>query len=167
MKSTQFLLCILITGLLPFSVGGSNPFRLVPEAHSAAKPSPPALMATEQEVKAFFDQYVERYNRKELEEFLLLFSLRARQNRQDGLREIRKIYSDYFGQMLSLQNSMEDMKIEIYQNAAEVKARYSVSQVLKGGGEKRVLKGSARWVLIKEDGRLRILSIDYRHDKTP
>jgi hypothetical protein len=68
---------------------------------------------------------------------------------------------------MSLQNSIEDMKVEIYQNAAEVKARYSVSQVLKKGGEKRVLKGSARWVLIKEGGRLKILSIDYKHDKTP
>jgi ketosteroid isomerase-like protein len=166
MKLTLFI-CILITGLLPFSVDESHPFRSVPEAHSAATPSPPALMATEQEVRGFFDQYVERYNKKELEEFLLLFSLKAKQNQQDGLLEIRKIYSDYFGQMMSLQNSIEDMKVEIYQNAAEVKARYSVSQVLKKGGEKRVLKGSARWVLIKEGGRLKILSIDYKHDKTP
>jgi hypothetical protein len=59
------------------------------------------------------------------------------------------------------------MKIEIYQNAAEVKARYSVNQVLKKGEEKRVLKGSGRWVLIKENGLLKILSIDYKHEKTP
>jgi ketosteroid isomerase-like protein len=167
LRSILLILCILVTGLLPFSPDDSHPFRSVPEAHSAAKPSPPALMATEQEVRAFFDRYVERYNKKELEEFLSLFSVKAKQNQQDGLPEIRKIYSDYFGQMISLQNSIEDMKIEIYQNAAEVKARYSVKQVLKKGGEKRVLKGSARWVLIKEGGMLKILSIDYRHDKTP
>jgi len=59
------------------------------------------------------------------------------------------------------------MKIGIYPNAAEVKARYSVNQVLKEGGEKRVLKGSGRWVLIKEDGWLKILSIDYKYEKTP
>ncbi len=167
MRSILLILCILVTGLLPFSPVDFNPFRAVPEAQCAAKPSSAALMATEPEVRAFFDQYVERYNKKALEEFLSLFSLRARQNQQDGPPEIRKIYSDYFGQMLSLQNSIEDMKIEIYQNAAEVKARYSVNQVLKKGGEKRVLKGSARWVLIKEGGMLKILSIDYKHDKTP
>jgi len=165
MKSILFFLCILVTGLLPFSLGDSDPFRSVPDAHSAAKPS--ALVATEQEVREFFDQYVERYNNKELEEFLSLFSVKARQNQRDGPPEIRKIYSDYFGQMISLQNSIEDMKIEIYQNAAEVKARYSVNQVLKKGGEKRVLKGSARWVLIKEGGMLKILSINYKHEKTP
>jgi hypothetical protein len=42
-----------------------------------------------------------------------------------------------------------------------------VAQELKKGGEKRVLKGSARWVLIKEGGLLKILSIDYKHEKTP
>ena len=167
MKSILFILFLSVTGLLLFSPDHSNPFRSVPEAHSAEASSPPALMATEQQVRAFFDHYVERYNKRNLEEFLSLFSVKARQNLQDGLPEIRKIYSDYFGQMISLQNSIEDMKIEIYQNAAEVKARYSVNQVLKKGGEKRVLKGSARWVLIKEGGMLKILSFNYRHDKTP
>jgi ketosteroid isomerase-like protein len=124
-------------------------------------------MTTEQEVRGFFGQYVERYNQRDVEEFLSLFSSRAKQNQQDGLPEIRRIYSDFFSQMISLQNSMEDMKIEIYQNAAEVKARYVVTQVLKKEGEKRVLKGSARWVLTRENGTLKILSIDYKHDKTP
>ena len=167
MKSILFIFCALVAGLLTFSLNDSNPFRSVREVHAAAKSSPSPLMATEQEVKGFFDQYIERYNRKDTDGFLWLFSLKARQNQQDGLPEIRKIYSDYFNQMLSLQNSFEDMKIEIYQNAAEVKARYSVNQVLKRGGEKRVLKGSARWVLIKEGGMLKILSFDYRHEKTP
>ena len=136
MKSILFVLSILIACLLPLSLNDSIPLRSVPEARSATNRSLPPLMATEQEVRAFFDQYVERYNRKELEEFLSLFSEKAKQNQQDGLPEIRKIYSDYFGRMISLQNSIEDMKIEIYQNAAEVKARYSVNQVLKKGGEK-------------------------------
>jgi len=167
MKSILFMGCILVTGLLPLGLHDSNLFRSVPEALSAAKPSPLPLLATEQEVRGFFDQYIDRYNKKDTDGFLWLFSSKAKQNQQDGLPEIRKIYSDYFSQMISLQNSFEDMKVEIYQNAAEAKARYSVNQVLKRGGEKRVLKGSARWVLIKEGGMLKILSVDYRHDKTP
>jgi hypothetical protein len=164
MKSILFVLWILIALLLPLSLHHSTSFRSVPDALSASKPS---LMATEQEVKGFFAQYIERYNKMELEEFLMFFSLKAKQNQRDGLPEIRMIYSDYFNRMSSLQNSIEDMKIEIYQNAAEVKARYSVNQVLKKGEEKRVLKGSGRWVLIKENGLLKILSIDYKHEKTP
>lgn len=164
MKSIVFVLCILIALLLPLSLHHSTSFRSVPDALSASKPS---LMATEQEVRGFFDQYTERYNKMDIDGFLWLFSLKAKQNQRDGLPEIRMIYSDYFKQMSSLQNSVEDMKIEIYQNAAEVKARYVVAQELKKGGEKRVLKGSARWVLVKENGMLKILSIDYKHEKTP
>jgi hypothetical protein len=164
MKSIVFVLWILIALLLPLSLHHSISFRSIPDALSASKPS---LMATEQEVRGFFDQYTERYNKMDIDGFLWLFSLKAKQNQRDGLPEIKIIYSDYFKQMSSLQNSVEDMKIEIYQNAAEVKARYSVNQVLKKGGEKKVLKGSARWVLVKENGMLKILSIDYKHEKTP
>jgi len=155
---------ILIAGLLPLSFDDSIPFQTVPIAFSASKPS---LMATEQEVRGFFDRYLEQYNKMNLDGFLGLFSLKAKQNQQDGLPEIRILYSDFFNQMVSVQNSIQDMKIEIYQNAAEVKARYTVTQVLRKEGEKKILKGSARWVLIKENGILKILSIDYKHDKTP
>jgi hypothetical protein len=164
MKSIVFVLGILIALLLPLSLHHSIPFRSVPDALSASKPS---LMATEQEVRGFFDQYVERYNKMDIDGFLWLFSLKAKQNQQDGLPEIRTMYSDFFKQLSSLQNSIEDMKIEIYQNAVEVKARYVIAQVLKKGGEKKVVKGSGRWVLIREDGALKILSIDYKHERTP
>ncbi len=167
MKTIVFVLCILTAWLLPLALDDPMPFRSVPDALSASKPSLSSPMATEKEVRGFFDQYTERYNKMDIDGFLQFFSLKAKQNQWDGLPEIRIIYSDFFKQMSSLQYSIEDMKIEIYQNAAEVKARYSVNQVLKKGGEKRVLKGSARWVLVKENGLLKILSFDYKHDKTP
>jgi hypothetical protein len=161
------VLWILIAWLAPLSLDDSAPFRSVPRALSAPKASLPRLVATEQEVRGFFDQYVERYNKMDIDGFLWLFSMKAKQNQRDGLPEIRIIYSDFFKRMISLQNSLEDMKIEIYQNGAEVKARYTVNQEFKKGGEKKVLKGSGRWVLVREDGALKILSIDYKHDKTP
>jgi hypothetical protein len=167
MKSILFVLWILIAGLLPLSLQDAIPFLSIREARSAAKPSLPPLLTTEQEVRGFFNQYIDRYDKMDIEGFLWLFSLKAKQNQRDGLPEIRTIYSDFFNQGMSLQNSIEEMKIEIYQNAAEVRARYTVNQVLKKGGEKRVLKGSGRWVLIKENGVLKILSIDYKHEKTP
>jgi hypothetical protein len=166
MKSTVFALWILTGLLLPLSLNHSLVFPSVPDALSAPKRSLPSLMATEQEVRGFFDQYVERYNKMDIDGFLRLFSSRARQNQRDGLQEIRTIYTDYFNQMISLQNSIEEMKIEIYQNVAEVKARYVVAQVLKNGGGKRVLKGSGRWVLVREDGTLKILSFDYKHERS-
>ena len=147
--------------------GAQIPSQIVVPHLSAVNPSPPPLIATEQEVRGFFAKYIDLYNMKELDEFLLLFSARAKQNQRDGLPEIRMIYTDFFNRSKSLQLSIEDMKIEIYQNAVDIKARYTVNQVLKQGGEKKVWKGNARWVLIKEEEKLRILSFDYQHSITP
>ena len=143
-----------------------TPQMVVPSV-AAADSSLPSLVAKEQEVRGFFNQYTERYNKRELEEFLSLFSLKVRQNQQDGLPEIRMIYTTLFNRSRSLQLSLEDMKIEIYQNAVEARARYSVNQVLKEGGEKRFWKGEARWILVKEDEKLQILSVDYQYSVPP
>ena len=157
---TMFVVFLLL-------IGTQIPSQMVVPNLSAANPSLPPLVATEQEVRGFFAQYIERYNKRELEEFLMLFSLRVKQNQRDGLPEIRMIYTTLFNRSQSLQLSVEDMKIEIYQNAVEMKARYSVNQVMKEGGGKKVWKGDARWVLAREDEKLQILSIDYEYSVPP
>jgi hypothetical protein len=56
--------------------------------------------------------------------------------------------------------------MEIYENAVEVKAHYEIEQVMKRGGQIKTWKGQARWVLIKEGEAFKILSINYRNEKT-
>ena len=124
--------------------------------------SPPPLIATEGEVKQFLANYVDRYVQKDLDGFLSLFSSKAVQNRKDELEGIRTIYANYFNQSQEIRYQMEDTNIEIYQNGVEVKARYEVNQILRKGGEKKVWKGNIRLVLVKEDGALKILSIDFQ-----
>jgi ketosteroid isomerase-like protein len=126
---------------------------------------PPSLLATEDEVKKFFNDYVNYYNRKDAKSILSLFSSKAIQNQKDGLQEIRKIYADFFSEDQELRYSLHDMKIEIYQNAVEVKVRYEIEQIVKETGEKEVWRGPIRWVLIKEDGKLKILSMDYKYHR--
>ena len=124
------------------------------------------LIAKEEEVRQFFANYTERYTQKDLDGFLSLFSPRAVQNRQDGLEGIRKIYGNFFKQSQEIEYYMDDIKIEIYQNAAEVKARYELVQLLKKSGEKKIWRGDIRWTLVKEDGALKILSLDYQPQKS-
>ncbi len=157
---TMFVVFLLL-------VGAQISSRLAVPNLSAQNPSSPGLIAKEQEVRGFFTQYVERYNRMDIEGFLLLFSLKAKQNQRDGLPEIRTIYTTLFNRSRSLELSVEDMKIEIYQNAVETKALYSVVQVLKEGGEKKVWKGDVRWILTREEEKLQILSIDYQYSIPP
>ncbi len=140
-------------------------FPLMTEAQ--IQTSLPPLIATEGEVNQFLVNYVDRYTRRDLDGFLSLFSSKAVQNRKDGPERIRTIYTNYFNESQKIQYQMEDTKIEIYQNGAEVKARYEVNQILKKGGEKKVWKGDIRLVLVKENGDLKILSLDYQLQKSP
>jgi hypothetical protein len=125
----------------------------------------PPLLATEKEVHQFFATYVGRYIEKDVDGFLSLFSSKAIQNQKDGLDEIRADYTHFFNQSLTLLYRMEEMKMEIYQNAVEVKAFYQIDQILNKGGGKKALRGNIRWVLGKENGVLKILSLDYQLQK--
>jgi hypothetical protein len=127
----------------------------------------PSLLTTEDEVRKFFNNYIEYYHQRNIEAFLSLFSPKANQNQKEGLAGIRKIYTDFFNQSQDVRLNTQDMKIEIYQNAVEVKARYEIEQRVMKSGERKTWRGPIRWVLIKEDGNLKVLSIDYKHEKIP
>jgi hypothetical protein len=167
MKTIIFAILIISLLLFPLQIRADAQFQLVARDLSMPQPSPSRLIATEQEVRQFFDNSIGRYTRKDIDGFLWLFSLKAVQNQKDGLPGIREIYSNFFDQPQTLHCRFEDRKVEIYDNAVEVRARYEIEQIMKLSGERKVLRGRIRWVLIKEDGILKILSIDYRHEKTP
>lgn len=122
---------------------------------------PPPLIAKEEEVRKFFLNYVDRYTQRDIDGFLSLFSSKAIQNQKDGIERIKKIYGDFFNKSKELRYQIKEMRIEIYQNGVEVKARYEVDQMPKKGGEERVWRGQIRWRLVRESGALKILSIDY------
>ncbi len=127
----------------------------------------PPPLATEGEVLRFFDQYVERYNRRDLQGFLSLFSSKAVQNQKEGWEGIQRIYENFFEQSRDLRYSMENTSVEVYQNAVEVKAGYTVNQISKKDGERRIWRGRIQWMLVREDGELKIISLNYRHDAAP
>lgn len=165
MKTIILAILVVSLGLFPLQAKAEAQLQSVAYNLSVLQPSPSRLITTEQEVKQFFDKYIERYTSKDIEGFLLLFSLKAVQNHRDGLPGIREVYRNFFDQTQTLHCRFEDLKVEIYDNAAEVKSRYEIGQIMKRTAEIRILKGRIRWVLIKEDGILKILSVDYKHEK--
>ena len=128
--------------------------------------SKPSLVASEEEVRAFFGNYTMIYNQKNIEGFLSSFSPQAVQNQTDKYEEIKRIYTRFFRQSAELSYHIEGLKIEVYENGAEAKAQFQVEQVLRAGGEIKIWKGSIRWVLHKENGALRIISLDYQNQKS-
>lgn len=136
---------------------------------------PPAIV-TEEEVRQFLEHYKKKYVRQDIDDFLSLFSPKAVQNGRDGFNEIREIYSDFFHQSHELRYHLEDTRIKIYQevlisglfyeHAAVVEARYQVDQTLVKKGEKKVWKGDIRLILVRENGALKILYLDFKHEKS-
>ena len=161
MKTTTLIISIVFPFFLVTQIHSQNVVQNLSVSQLSLRP----LIATEQEVNQFLKNYIERYTSKDIDGFLWLFSLKAVQNQKDGLPGIREIYRNFFDQAQTLHCRIEDRKVEIYENAVEVKARYEIEQLVKKGGGKKVWRGRIRWVLIREDGILKIVSLDYQHER--
>jgi hypothetical protein len=161
MRTTAFIISIGLPFFLVTQIHSQNVVQNLSVSQRSLRP----LIATEQEVDQFLKNYIERYTGKNIDEFLWLFSLKAVQNQKDRLPGIREIYSNFFDQTQTLDCRIEDRKVEIYENAVEVKGRYEIEQIVKKGGVKKVWRGRIRWVLVREDGILKIISLDYRHER--
>lgn len=122
------------------------------------------MMVKEEEVKTFLMDYIDRYMKKDIEGFLSLFSSKAIQNQREGFDEIRKIYSKFFDQSEKLHYQIEDTRVEIGPEQILVRARYRVDQLLKKRGQEKIWKGRIQWILKKEEGKLKIISLDYQHE---
>ena len=125
----------------------------------------PSLIATEAEIREFIAQYKQRYALMDTAGFLSLFSRSAVQNERYGFEEIKEIYSEFFKKSLKLQYDIEDMRIQIYQNAAEISGRYKIVQTVSKAGKTKTWRGYVRWILIREEGALKIRFLDFRAEK--
>jgi curved DNA-binding protein CbpA len=123
-------------------------------------------VAGEDEVERFFEDYLRCYTQRDIDGFLGFFSRRAIQNRKENIDEIRRIYSQFFNHSESLLYHLKNPKIDIFPNNAQVRASYEIRQVLQTG-DTRLWKGNVEWTLMREDGKLKIFSLLYQHDRSP
>ena len=121
----------------------------------------PAAMASEQEVRKFLDEYVRHYNQKDIENLISFFSTRAIQNQKDDLGRMMSIYKKFFDQMEAIRYEVSIGTIERGPNMVEVRGDYELEGTLAKGG-KRHWRGQIQWALAREDGKLRIVSLDYQ-----
>jgi ketosteroid isomerase-like protein len=127
---------------------------------AVAQAKPTGLVATEDEVRQFFVNYVDRHAQKDVDGLLALFSDGAVQNQRDGFDEIKRMYSDLFNQSQEVRYHIEDIRIDVFQNAVVVRGHCEVDQVLKRGRQRRVWEGEVRWILVRENGVLKIRYLD-------
>jgi hypothetical protein len=139
-----------------------DPDSFIQVEEGIAPPKPSSLIAADAEIRRFFAEYVARYTQRDKGGFLSLFSPKAVQNQRYGFDEVRMMYANFFDESEKLRIRLEDMKIDIYQNAVEVRGRYEINQVLKKRGKLEAWKGNIRWILVRENGALRIRYLDFR-----
>jgi curved DNA-binding protein CbpA len=146
------------------SVAPGEPSKpATPEAAKTPSASlAPSSGAREAEVKQFFAGYTNRYNLRDIDGFISYFSTRAVQNQKDDIEKIKKVYTNFFQNNEQLKYNFTDMKIEPHKDGLEVKANYELEGVLKKGKAKKAWKGQIRWVLVREGGTLKVLSLDYK-----
>ncbi len=122
----------------------------------------PSAIASDLEVRNFFDNYLGKYNRKEINGLIALFSAKAVQNQKDDVEKIRKTYEKFFDQMESVNYQIAITGIEPKQDKLEVKAQYVLEGIVAKGRRMQTWKGQIQWVLVREGGALRVLSLNYQ-----
>ena len=139
--------------------------EITQSAKIASLPLPPSPFASEREISQFFENYVSRYNSKSVEGLISFFSPKAIQNQKNNLEKIRKIFDHFFDQMETIEYQIVINKIELQQNNLEVRGQYQLEGVVAKGEKRQNWKGQIRWVLVRENGALKILSLDYQPQK--
>ena len=145
-------------------VNASSPNSGKPASGKSDNPS--ALLAREDEVKEFFLNYTKAYTRADVDAFLAQFSPKAVQNRKESFEDLKETYRRFFNQSRELHYQLQDLKFEIYKNGVEATARYVLDQVSKRNGTRQTWRGTIRWVLTREEGALKIISLDYKHQES-
>jgi hypothetical protein len=125
----------------------------------------PRPFVEENEVREFLTKYADRYTQRDIEGFLSFFSPMAIQNQKDRIEKIREMYSKQFERYEKFKYQLKDPKIEILENSVKVRASYEIEQFSKKGETKQV-RGDIEWELIKEGKELKVLTIEYKPEKT-
>jgi hypothetical protein len=143
-----------------FSVLLSSLWAQVPPSYEGI---PPAI--TEGEVRNFLDEYMSRYMKKDINVFMSFFSKGAIENRLLLYGDIYEIYQKTFDNSDALQYYLEIYSIQIFGQSAYVSGRYKVIQTLKEKNRNKVFQGNIQWYVIRENGSLKIMEMNYGRDR--
>ena len=125
----------------------------------------PHPFVEENEVREFLAKYADRYTQRDIEGFLSFFSPMAIQNQKDRIEKIREMYSKQFEQYERFKYQLKDPKMKILENSVKVRASYEIEQFSKKG-ETKQLRGDIEWELVREGKELKVLTIEYKPEKT-
>ena len=136
----------------------------VPWAPKSLAQLPPsseiARLISEEEVRKFMADYINRFMKLELGPFMDLFSKEAIENRMLPYADIQQAFRKTITRSKSIIYHLQIYSIHTYSDGAAVTGHYKISQSFKGAGKKH-LEGDIQWDLVLESDSLKIREVNY------
>jgi len=115
---------------------------------------------TLEEVHQFIHEYTARFMKLELDPFMELFSEKAVENRMLPYSDIREAYRKTIEGSRSIKYNLLIDSVQPFPRSVFVMGRYQIIQAFKLGGE-TTFSGDIQWDLIRENGSLKIMEVNY------
>ena len=115
---------------------------------------------TEEDVRKFMAEYVDRFMKLELRPYMDLFVREAVENRMLPYGDIQEAFRKTIVASKSIIYKLRIYSIHTYSDGAAVTGHYEIFQSFKGPGG-RHLEGDIQWDLVLQNGSLKIREINY------
>ena len=130
----------------------------------AESQAPTADVIPEAEIRAVIDRYVDRFKALDIDGFTALFSREAVENRARPYPDMVEEYRRTFAMTNQFLYHLDIHAIQSYTKSAFVSGRYEIIQTTKPDNEMRTYQGNIQWTLVREEGALKILRVNYGKD---
>ena len=152
--------------LVPVPPPAPKPEESVKIVRDVPKETVPPPLAKEEEVIEFLTRYVNQYVGKDVERFLSFFSPQVVQNQRFDYNAIKNMYTKFFEESQKLKYRVKPETIEISPSEAKVRGTYRIEQETKSG-QNKMWAGNIEWTLIREQGTLKVRTLQYQHTQKP
>ena len=143
-----------------------KPQEPVKSVREVPRESGPPPLAREEEVIQFLTRYVNQYVGRNTEGLMSFFSPQAVQNQKFDYNAIKRMYGKFFDESQKLSYKVNPQTIDITPREAKVRATYLLEQETRSG-EIKLWRGNIEWTLIREQGALKVRTLQYQHTQKP
>jgi hypothetical protein len=140
-----------------------EPAKSVREAPRESGPPP---LAREEEVIQFLTRYVNQYVGRNTDGLMSFFSPQAVQNNKFDYNAIKRMYGKFFDESQKLSYKVSPQAIDISSREAKVRATYLLEQETRNG-EIKMWRGNIEWTLVREQGVLKVRTLQFQHTEKP
>jgi len=138
----------------------------VKSVREVPRESGPPPLAREEEVIQFLTRYVNQYVGRNTEGLMSFFSPQAVQNQKFDYNAIKRMYGKFFDESQKLSYKVNPQTIDITPREAKVRATYLLEQETRSG-EIKLWRGNIEWTLIREQGALKVRTLQFQHTQKP